>query len=165
MVSYLTKKEKNQEDKTLNYILNIVSIITFINLSITFVFIHFYLNFKHSKSMKIAERSKFHFQRSFISFKFLLMMFIAFSICGISNLIHINSDSYKDYNSVPPNTLILNFLTMLLAITIVTRKRKVFDFVKRKVKESVIFRYYCNWSKFVSKNQVSTENVKKIAWN
>ena len=162
MVSYLTQREKNQEDRSLNYVLFTVSIVTFINLSITFVSIHLYLRFKHSKSMSVAERSNFPYPRSFMSFRFLLMMFVAFSFCGISNLVQLRSNSYKNFNSVPPNTLILNFLTMLLAMILVIRKRKVIEFVKRKLKESMIFRY---WSIFRLRNKVLPENVNKIAWN
>ena len=161
MVSYLTQREKDQEDRSLNYVLFTVYIVTFINLSITFVSIHLYLKFKHSKSISIAERSNFHFQRTFMSFRFLLMMFIAFSFCGISNLVQLNSNSYKDFNSIPPNTLSLNFLTMFLAMILVMRKRKVIEFAKRKLKESIIYRY---WSTFRSKNQVFPVNVNQIAW-
>ena len=68
MVSYLSNQEKSGEHDVFRSTINIVTIVTIINLVLSYVAIPVYLKFKHSRSISIAERANFNVTESFISF-------------------------------------------------------------------------------------------------
>jgi len=132
MVSYLTQKKVEKEDRFLNHFLYVSSLITFANISITYIFIHLFLKFKHSKAITIAERSNFNTPESFFSFKSLWISFFLFIICGVFNLYVYFTSFYKNNNYVPPVTLLFNFASLFSAIYVVSKKQKFLEFVKRR---------------------------------
>ena len=138
MVSYLTKMKVEKEDRFLNDFLCVSSLITFANISITYIFIHLFLKFKHSKSITIAERSNFNKPESFFSFKSLWISFFLFIICAFSNLFVYVTSFYKDNNSVPPVTFLFNFASLFSAVYVVSKKRKFLEFVRRRCSLTIL---------------------------
>ena len=138
MVSYLTHQEIVEVDSSLRNLTYILIIITIFNLSVTYTFIHLYLNFKHSRAVRIAETSKFNVQESFLSFKKLLVGFTFFSLFGIANYCVYHINLYQNNNHVPPLTMTINFVTVFASLTFIFKKKKVLDFMKRRWRASNI---------------------------
>ena len=151
MVSYLTHQEIVEVDSSLRNLTYILIIITIFNLSITYTFIHLYLNFKHSRAIRIAERSKFNVHESFLSFRKLLVGFTFFSLFGIANYCVYHINWYQNNDHVPPLTLTINFVTVFASLTFIFKKKKVLDFMERRLRASNINLVPINRKKFSNK--------------
>ena len=133
-ISYLTGVQKNQVKDFVRASLYYLMILTFINMFLTYTFIHFYINSKHSKTIKIAERTnKAHFKENFISFKKLLIscMIVGFIVFGNFQVYNLNL--VDEINVIPPMVLIVNFMSLFLSISFLLTKKSVLSYVKRRL--------------------------------
>jgi len=58
--------------------------------------------------------------------------FFVLSIGGVLNFGVYETDFYKNKRTVPPGTLVLNFLTVFFSLGFILKKKKVIEFVGRK---------------------------------
>ena len=72
MESYLARTPVDEDDDTLDaqrILVYLIMMITFVNLTFTYLFIHLVLKFKHSEAIKIAEKTTSNTKGNLISFK------------------------------------------------------------------------------------------------
>ena len=133
IVSYLSNQSKDGEENIFRMICYSIISVTVLNLIITYTFIKLYLKFKHSKSIDIAEKINLDKKENFVSFKRLMLGFLTLSIGGIFNFCVYKTDFYKNNEVIPPGTLVLNFLTVFFSLCFVLKRKKVLEFVVRKM--------------------------------
>ena len=80
MVSYLTGLKRNEEKDFFRASLYSTVVFSVFNLSVSYLLIHLYLKYKHSREIKIAERSNMNMISSFISFRGHIVMFVFWTI-------------------------------------------------------------------------------------
>ena len=125
MVSYLSNQEKSGEHDVFRSTINIVTIVTIINLVLSYVAIRVYLKFKHSRSISIAERANFNVNESFISFPKLIFAFLVLAASGYF-VFEVNArNAFVEIENVPPGNWLINFTTLFLAWMFVTTKQSV----------------------------------------
>ena len=101
-VAYLTGGQKNEDEDFVRTTLYYLMLGTFINMLLTYTFIHFYLRCKHSAAIKIAERTNTNTKENFISFKKLIVLFILVGFLTYCNFKVHNSDLVDDVEVIPP---------------------------------------------------------------
>ena len=148
MVSYLANREKLTKDNTIPTISFIFTCTTILNFVVTYLFIYFYLRFKHKKCINIAEKMNFSTTKNFVSFRIFIIGFVGFlCTCGFLNFWVHHTDLYQNINSVPPAMLLLNIFTVLFSLIFILKKRKFMSFLKRRLDASIFLRNKNNFRK------------------
>ena len=161
MVSFLSNQEKSGEHDVFRSTINIVTIVTIINLVVSYIAIRIYLKFKHSKSINIAERANFNVNESFISFPKLIFAFLVLAGSGYF-VFEVNArNAFVDINNVPPGNLLINFTTLFTAWMFVATKDSVLAFIKRRFTALIAAQ---NINCLKNQNTVETTVGRRRAW-
>ena len=141
MVSYLTGLKRNEEKDFFRASLYSTVVFSVFNLSVSYLLIHLYLKYKHSREIKIAERSNMNMISSFISFRGHIVMFVFWTIMCSYNFYNHSQDFSKSSlrMRMPANIILVNFLTVILSLIFVFQKPQVLAFLKRKIAAKIEF--------------------------
>ena len=131
-VAYLTNNTKNDEGMRHRYAIYFLLILTTLNISVTFIWIHIYLKIKHSKAINIAERTQWSMKVTLISLRHLAGVFYCVLMIGVVNFCVYHTNSYQDLNSVPPVNILVNVVCVLTSLHFVFNKKEIMDFLKRR---------------------------------
>lgn len=145
MESYLTRAPVEDDSDTLDVqriLVYLVMMVTFVNLTFTYVFIHLVLKFKHSEAIKIAEKTNGNTKGNLISFKMLNITTVLMIIPGLINFCIYQTQSYTDFEQVPPVHLLINIATALYSVFFVLSKCEVLAFIRRRWQGYVQARSY-----------------------
>ena len=154
MESYLARTPVDEDDDTLDaqrILVYLIMMITFVNLTFTYLFIHLVLKFKHSEAIKIAEKTTSNTKGNLISFKMLNITTVLMIIPGLINFCIYQTHSYTDFEQVPPVHLLINIATALYSVFFVLSKCEVLAFVRRR------------WRGFVQTRSYLAERKNRVA--
>ena len=135
-MAYLTKKERKSHELDLLLALTWVAFsITILIIILTYCGIQIYLKFKHSKTIKIAEKFSNKSYMQILSFKKIIFGFLMLSICvGIS--FKVNLTGPRTNSDVPPTLIMNNIIFNGLIIYYVVFRKEVSEFIWRKIKNN-----------------------------
>ena len=133
-LSYLTAQERDTDSlELLLRLFFLVSGLTLMVLITSYFSIKFYLQSKHSQSIKIAERISNNPKR--LSFKKIIFGFLLAFFSCIFLSFYVNMTGATTSLDCPPITIILNnFTCNLLIAYYVLLKKEIVEFIKRKAK-------------------------------
>ena len=139
-------------------------ILTALNISVTYICIHVYLKMKHSKAINIAEKAQWSMKVSLISLRHLAAGFYCCLIVGVYNFCIIQRNVYQNLQSVPPGSILVNFVSVWISMHFILTKKEITDFLKRRLSISLpaIIPLYSNPPNIQTQN---IENQRRIAWN
>ena len=158
-VAYLTSNKKEGELLRI-YVIYCLLILTALNISVTYICIHVYLKMKHSKAINIAEKTQWTMKVSLISLRHLACGFYCCLIVGVYNFCVIQRNSYQNLQSVPPGSILVNFVSVLISVHFILTKKEITDFLKRRL--SISLPLSSNPPNTQSQN---IEDKRRIAWN
>ena len=156
-VAYLTGGQKNEDEDFVRTTLYYLMLGTFINMLLTYTFIHFYLRCKHSAAIKIAERTNTNTKETFISFKKLIVLFILVGFLTYCNFKVHNSDLVDDVKVIPPVLVVVNFVSLFLSIIFLCSKKSVVSYLQRRLTN-------LNITNLTKSRRVNLERTRRHAW-
>ena len=162
-VAYLTSNKNDGEIVQL-YVIYCLLILTALNISVTYICIHVHLKMKHTKAINIAEKTQWTMKVTLISLRHLACGFYCFLGCGVYNFCVVQQNAYKNLQSVPPGSLLVNFVCVWISMHFILTKKEIIDFLKRRI---VIHLPDNSPNSKPSPHNIHSniENKRKIAWN
>ena len=161
-VAYLTNTKKEGELVQL-YVIYVLLMLTALNISVTYICIHVYLKMKHSKAIDIAEKTQGTMKVSLISLRHLAAGFHCCLIVGVYNFCIIKRNAYQNLQSVPPGSIVVNFMTVLISMHFISTKREITNFLKRRL--SIPLSDIPLPSNPPNNESQNIKNKRRIAWN
>ena len=150
-VSYLTQTERTSHARDFQSIFVYISILlTLLVLVFTYVSIHLYLRFKHSKSIKTAERTRQGFKDNIVSLKTMIFMVFLGSTTALYHVYNNSQGPVDHRNSVPLGTIYLNWCGLALHLTVLVSRKGLRDYVRRLVVS--VAANTCCWGMFTNAN-------------
>ena len=154
LISFMTNRELNNRNDIIRISSYILGLITIVNVITTFIFIHTYLKFKHSRSIEIAERANLNKSDTLISFKKLVAIAVCSGLLVFSNYQIHHSDFVWDNSKIPPLCYVVNFITLIVSLLFLFSKQDIVKYLKRRIS---------NWSllSFVGESPQNNTRVQK----
>ena len=123
----MTNREINNRLDFIRISSYILVLITLINVILTFIIIHTYLKFKHSKSIAIAERANLNKSDTLISFKKLIAIAVCSGLLVFSNYQIHHSNLVWDNSKIPPLCYVVNFITLIASLMFLMSKKDIIN--------------------------------------
>ena len=93
---------------------------------------------KHSKAINIAEKTQWAMKVTLISLRHLACGFYSFLIIGVYNFCVYYKNSYQNLQSVPPGSILVNFVCVWISLQFILTKKEIMDFLKRRLAGTII---------------------------
>ena len=166
LVAYLSSYKKDGEKLHLHlYVIYCLLILTALNISVTYVCIHIYLKMKHTKAINIAEKTQWAMKVTLISLRHLACGFYCFLFIGVYNFGVYYQNSYQNIQSVPPGSILVNFVCVWISLQFALTKKEIIDFLKRRL-ASPLPKIHLFSRPFQQNSQsLNIEKKRTFAWN
>ena len=140
-------------------------ILTALNISVTYICIHIYLKMKHTKAINIAEKTQWAMKVTLISLRHLACGFYCFLIVGVYNFCVYYQNSYQNLQSVPPGSILVNFVCVWISLQFILTKKEIMDFLKRRLANPLPNMPLCSKPFPQNSQPLNIESKRTFAWN
>ena len=120
---------------------------------------------KHTKAINIAEKTQWAMKVTLISLRHLACGFYCFLIVGVYNFCVYYQNSYQNLQSVPPGSILVNFVCVWISLQFILTKKEIMDFLIRRLANPLPNMPLCSKPFPQNSQPLNIESKRTFAWN